>query len=288
MDKLEKDIRSLDDTIQVVQLETFVNEFEKAERKSLKKDLKKLKFSVGPLLISLIGFLIFKNTGIIAIGAVITGTGAIVELIKEWIIDTKKFNDRLNNKYILDEDDEVEQILQKGIGKSKGQDFYTEEFKQIIDEAENYKETDDEKKYKESLENQNKTSKIKLISNDEIVLNKDEAMVQIIKEIDMYTLIYNIPPLEISDKQWDTYFDSTYQLFINKKMEDKFYDLMSLIGRFVFSKSLLNSDTTISIYNFIDSLYYLEDYGIDKKEVLNLQKEIVEKIISAKIIKFNK
>ena len=291
--KKEKEIKTLDKEIQLVQIEKFINDFDSAMKKDLKSRFKKLALGVGPLTISLIGFLIFKNPLIITIGAGLTGVSGITILIKDFIKDIKEMtpkNKSSQNIFNITEEKDVDQILQEGIGKSEGKDFYTERYKNQLKKIEGYVETDQEKKYREALERQqmkDNSSKIKLVTNSEEPLNKDETMIQIVKEIDAYAIAYNVPPIEIPNQQWDMYFDSVYELFMKKGIESKFYELMSQVGRFTFSKSLLNKERTINIYNFIDNLHYLECEEIEEKEILSLQKEILDKLPTAKIIDFS-
>lgn len=291
--KKEKAIKTLDNEVQLVQMEKFMNDFDFAMKKDIKSSLKKIALAIGPVIISLIGFLIFKNPLIITIGAGLTGVGGITILTKDFIKDIKEIdpkNKTFKNISSINEEKNVEQILQEGIGKSKGEDFYTERYKSQL-KKEKPVEKEQEKKYRQALEkqqNQNNLSKFRVVNgNNNAFLNKDETMIQIVKEIDAYVAAYNIPPIDISNNQWDLYFDNAYQLFVEKGIERKFYDLMSQIGRLTFSKSLLNKEKKIDIYDFIENLHYLENKDITEKDILNLQKEILNNFPQSNIINFN-
>ncbi len=288
--KKEKEIKSVDKEIQLVQMEKFINDFDSAVKKDLKGRLKKLVLVIGPITISLIGFLIFKNPLIITIGVGLIGVSGITMLTKDFTNDIKEMapkNKTIHNISNITEEKDAEHILQEGIGKSKGEDFYTETYKNYL-KKEKLVETEQEKKYRQALEKQqNNFPKIRVVGNNEDFLDKNETMVQIVKEIDAYAIAYNIPPIQIPNHQWDLYFDSAYQLFIKKGVESKFYDLMSKIGRFTFSKSLLNEEKSINIYDFIENLYYLECEEISEKDILNLQKEILDSFSETNIVNFN-
>lgn len=292
----KKKIKNLDAEIQLVQMEDFINNFDNAMKKDLRSRLKKVVLFIGPLILSYIGFLIFKNPTILIIGSSITGVGTIATLTKDFIIEAKSLisNHYKSNSNIfeIEQEKDVDKILQEGIGKAKGKDFYSEKYESFIKKEETYVETEKEKKYREALEKQQRQinkdyPNLTLIENDTNYLDKEETMVQVVREIDAYAIVYNLPPLEISNSQWDVFFDTIYNFFEKKGIEKNFYDLISQVGRFVFAKSLLQKKNKISIYDFVKNLYYLENQEITKKEIEILQKDLLSKLSSAKISKFS-
>lgn len=286
----KKEIKTLDSEIQLVQMEKFINDFDNAMKKDLKNGLKKAVLVTGPLMLSLIGYLIFKNTTLLMIGTSITGIAGVVNLSKDFIKDIKSLNNYKSNSNIINikQEEDVDKILQKGIGKAKGEDFYNEKYKSAIKE-ESYADTEDQKEYREALEKQQRQinknyPNLKIVKNDKNYLDKEETMVQVVREIDAYTIAYNLPPLKISNSQWDLFFDTTYNFFEKKGIDKEFYDSMSQVGRFVFAKALLNKKKKINIYDFVKNLYYLENKKIEKQEIEILQQDILSKLPSIKII----
>lgn len=293
----EREIKTLDSEIQLVQMEKFINDFDGAMKKDLRNRLKKVTLGIGPLMLSFIGFLIFKNPALLMIGASITGIGGAVILSKNLIKDIKKLN---SNNYkanssvtYLEQEKDVDQILQEGIGKVKREDFYSEKNKSVVKKEETYAEMEEERKYREALERQKQnqvtknSSNLKIVGNDVNYLDKEETMIQIVREMDAYSAVYNLPPLEISDSQWDLFFDITYNFFEQKGIEKDFYDLMSQFSRFVFAKSLLDKNKKISIYDFVKNLNYLEKQGTKKQEIANLQQDILSKLPVAEVVNFS-
>lgn len=275
----EKEIKGLNTEIQLVQMEKFINEFDNAIKTNLRSRLKKLAIIMSPLILSLVGFLFFKNPLLLIIGTSITGVGGIVTVTSDFVKELKSINsDNDYNKSNTEKEIDVDQLLEDGIGKLKGEDFYSEQYKSTIA----FDETEEARKYREALEKQQKILKnnpnIKIIDNDTHFLNKDETMVQVVKEIDAYTFAYNLPPLEISNIQWDLFFDTTYNFFEKNGIEKEFYDAMSQVGRFVFAKVLLNKKSDINIYDFIENLCCLDNEGVEKTEITSLQQEILSKL----------
>ena len=287
----KKKIKSLNSEIQLVQIEKFINDFDSAMKKNLRSQLKKGVLITGPLILSLIGYLILKNPTLLIIGTSITGIGCVTSLTNDFIKDIKSSKRTNSNIINAIEEKDVDQILQDGIGKMKEDDFYSGKYKSAIKKDASYVENEEEKKYKKALEKQQhivkNDSTLKIIGNDTNYLDKDATMIQVVREIDAYTVAYDLLPLEISNSQWDLFFDTIYNFFDKKGIENKFYELMSQVGRFVCTKSLLNKQNKISIYDFIENLYYLESETIEKKEIAILQQEILSKFPPTKIINFS-
>ena len=262
----DKYIKSLDSEIQFVQIENFINKFDNSMKKHIIKKLKRVLIMLGPSILLISSYFIFNNTILLMVGLSIASVGTIA--IK--IIDEKNKND-LSKK-----EKDIKQILNEGIDKKEEKDFYTEEYKILS-------------------EKQKTHSNLRLVENKIDILDKEKTMIQVIKELDAYCSVYNIPILTITSEDWDIFFDIMYNVFIQKGIEDKFYNCMSRIGRITFSKSLVNKNSNIGINDFIDNLCYLNTkYGnfeidienINEKEIYFVQNQIKEQIRTSKIINF--
>lgn len=258
-------------------MEKFIDDLDKAMKKNILKRVKIFTFVIGPLILSTIVYLFFNNTTLLMVGIGITSLELAITKGIDFVRDIK-IND--NNK--MEDESEVDEVLEKGIGKKKGKDFYRESYKL----ASETKETDDEIKYREALESQLSKNSKKLPNNENDFLDKDETMVKILEEIDDYLVAYDLPPFTITNSQWDIIFSTIYNIFMEKGIEEKFYDSMSKIVRFVCSKCLINKSNSISLNEFIENLYYLQDYGISKKEILNIKRSILIKSYIPKVINF--
>ena len=75
-----------------------------------------------------------------------------IDLSKEFIKDIKRLNinNYKSNSNIIDfeQEKDVDEILQEGIGKAKGEDFYRKKYKSAIKKEETYVETEEEIKKK--------------------------------------------------------------------------------------------------------------------------------------------
>lgn len=284
----DKKIKPLDSEIQLVQMEKFINDFDKSMNKSIKNSFKNLLYFLLPILVGIIGVIIFPSPITLAL---CTSIGAITITISQIVENKQNKNAIKSNKlFYIEEEKDIEQVLEEGIGNKEGKDFYTENIKTAMNGA----NIEEKSKYEEALEKQKSREKtFKILKKEEnIFLNKDETMIQLVRELDFYCNVYNIPQLKIPNGDWENFIDVLYKGFSEKRIEDKFYESMSLICRFTLAKALINNLKNITIKDFVDNLYYLEkQYSTNgvifsKKEILIFQKKIISNIYHPKIINF--
>jgi len=108
------------------------------------------------------------------------------------------------------------------------------------------------------------------------ILNKEETMIELVEQLEVYKLVYKLPPLTISNQDWDEIFNVMYDLFKDKEIEELFYAYMDYLLRIVLATSLVNKDEEINKQSFIDCLHwlayeYLNDNDIDyiKNKLIN-------------------
>lgn len=297
------DIKSLDEELILVQLR-------KREKELLKKiDLKdKLK-----LLLLIIGVSFVSGVAIVAIpspitlyvvGGIVLTTGvtmAGVNLIKLGL-DFRKRREKTMaallelkesenlDKINFDEKMIFEEVKKQKLGLASEEDFYSEKMQNYIATEENKEES----KYEKVLRIQNNKSNIRLYNPKEQVSNsKDDVINKIMYELDAYCLGLILPPMEISNNEWQIYFDTLYDAFSQNGATDDYYNAVSRLCRITLSNSLVNKSEYISIKDFIDSVEYLDkkfsffDISLSKGEVTALQNMLNEKINSEKIITLN-
>ena len=293
----EDDINTLGDEVALIQIKNFINDFDSAMEKDIKGRLIKYAIIVGPILLSLLGYLVFHNPVLITIGLGATGASSAITIIVDQV---KEFNKTIkyNPNISKSENNEksVDQILKEGIGKKTDEEFYTEEYKSIVEAEKNkdedeieINETEEQRKYREALEKQQKkvyeyNPNLRLVDDEDDFLDKDETMTQIVSELNVYCEAYNLPPLTITNAEWDILFDTSYKVFHKKGIENRFYDAMSELGRLTFAKALVNKQKEIGINEFVDNLYNLQGHNIDEKEVIAIEQVIRSKLSTARVI----
>ena len=166
------------------------------------------------------------------------------------------------------------------IKRKKNMYYLNDEYKDLI--LNSSYETEDERKFRETIQTQ---QKINLKNN---YLNKDETIKQIVYEIDLFYDAYELSSLEITNNEWDIYFDNTYKLFVNKHLEKYFYKNMQSVIRLILAKSLVMENEEITAKDFIDGLKYLSlNKEISTNEIKELQYKLNNKLKTNKIININ-
>ena len=296
MPKDEKNgVKSLDFEIQMVKVLKFADKFDRAMKKNIKNDLKKAAILFGPLVILAAGGFSFNIPILFAVGASLTGVGAISYLVADLIQDfknvSKNTSRELNVVNFRQEDQTVDEVLKEGIEQSKDEDYYTEYYKQYSSRV----ESESERNYREAVEQQKKAMKMAniYIVDDVQGFNQEETMIQIVKEIDVYCTVYNIPPLNISNNEWEVFFDILYKRFCEKGIENQFYDIISEIVRITFASSLVNKTNFVSIQDIINDLSFLEILAkvnerrvFEKKEISAIQQTIRSNFNASNVINF--
>lgn len=202
---------------------------------------------------------------------------------------TEKNNDEYQDED-LDKNNETTLLDLNDFSLANEEDFYSDKMKEYINH-----ENDEEDKYEETLKIQNARSNLKIYKkSEEPKITKENIIERIMYELDAYRLGTNLPPIEISSKDWQIYFDSLYDLLINKNNINEFYDITSRLLRITLSNSLINNSSNITIKNFVDNLKYMGtkynffQISLCEKEISNLQVEILDKVRRAKIIKLQR
>ena len=184
----------------------------------------------------------------------------------------KLFNNIKNRIIKKEEIDYNNEFLIRKINKS----YYNEDYEELL---ESDTESEDERKFREVIQEQQNTK------NN---LNMDQSLKQLIYELDVLYDAYDLPDLNITNKEWDKYFYKVYELFIQCNIKDKFHEYMRSVIRLILAKSLVNNNIEINKNDFIEGLDYLKVCPEFNDEVINnLQKELNIKLNNNKITNIN-
>lgn len=294
------DIKSLDEELILVQLRKREKELPK--KIDLKDKLKLLLLIIGVSFVSGVAIVAIPSPiTLYVVGGIVLTTGitiAGVNLIKLGL-DFRKRREKTMaallelkesgnlDKINFDEKMMFEEVKKQKLGLDSEEDFYSEKMQNYIATEENKEES----KYEKVLRIQNNKSNIRLYNPKEQVPNsKDDVINKIMYELDAYCLGLNLPPMEISNNEWQIYFDTLYDVFSQNGATDDYYNAVSKLCRITLSNSLVNKSEYISIKDFIDSVEYLDkkfsffDISLSKGEVTALQNMLNAKINSEKII----
>ena len=289
--KDENKIESLDSSIVLVQLDEFMDDFDKSMHKSIKHDLITAAIVVTPILVGVVGYVVFKTPIVLTVGCCMTASAAIVKNVRDMIKDSKNLEKELKkpnyNNDDIDEDNMTpEQVLDRGIVRKKGEDFYTPEMKYVIEYDKNHVESESERKYREAVEKQQAeiNNRIRLVTKEnKKPLSKDDVIKQIVHEIDVYYMAYKLPDMNISNTQWDIYFDTCYAFLEKRGKTDEFFRIMSTVCSCTLASVLVHNRKQVTIDDFIKGLDYLKIYGIKEKESKVFQNVLKSQMPSSKV-----
>jgi len=255
--------------IEFLEAEKFANRFDKLMVKNMRVKIKRLLKIILPLFVGLGILFIFpsKITFIIIMLSIITATG--IDFIKRVIISIKNNESNIINlaEYKKDdEEDNIERLIKENEIKKEHDHYFRENLNLNIFKPE---EIDDF-----SLKEENTTEWI----------TSETAINTVIKDIELLCNLYKIPSLNISDKEWDIFFDELCSEFKRRELFEEFFDTISITTRYTLAKSLVYQYKALYITDFIDSLIYINkkynllDIEISRKDILEIQKDLIKKV----------
>lgn len=276
-------IQSLDSTIWLVQLDKFTNKFDTEMNKENQRIKKWLKIGGIPLIISVGVSIITLSFIPVIIGTTYFAAVSIVKMIKEDIEEEQ----RIKQKYSIENNTPFKQesatpdfdFLHEPIVTVKAEDFYSDYIKKRLSEV--------AKKHRFTVvdSNGNRIGGIEETATEEqLPLNKEETMIQVSDEYRVYKKVYNLPDLTITNKEWDILFDTIFHKLEETCTEDKFYDYMSFLLRYVIAHALVNKKQEINYLSFINQLNRLEIIGMTKEDIKDVEKKIRTTLPKTKII----
>ena len=303
----EKEIKSLNEDLALVQLRK--SEKETIEKVNLKGKFNLLPIITGVITLFCVAMAVFPSpiTLYIAGGIILTVgmTIAGVDLIKQGLYFKKENEKTMSalfelkergdlDKIKFDEKQVLDEIKKEKQGfivpkLAREEDFYSEKMLNYIATEENKEES----KYDQALKKQHSKPNIELYNytknNPD---SKEDVVDRIMYELDAYCLGLNLPPIGISNNEWQIFFDTLYDVFCQRNAAYDFYNAISRLCRITLSNSLINKYEYISIKDFIDSIEYLgEEFSffaisLTESEVTTLKSMLNEKVNSKKIISF--
>lgn len=184
----------------------------------------------------------------------------------------KEFPETLYNEFI---------IIQKldSFFKNKeiilDNEFYTEDYKSFLEEEQR---------------------EIGIISEEEIPeeeidfirFTEEEVMIRIVDYLNVYAAIYDMPPVRISNKKWEDFFDQTFAYYDTNQLSYFYDEDMIMLNRLAIARAILYEKEYLEIEDYIKSIKYIDSRVLsnnNKEELTELTKDKEEK---CKIISFQK
>ena len=112
-----------------------------------------------------------------------------------------------------------------------------------------------------------------------------EAMFKAIREL--YN-DYRLPKLNISQNEWNAFFNVTGEDFDSRGISDDYTTALNIVIRRALNMALINNAKEVAIDYLINALCDLHVFHIKTSEIEKIQKEIKDKIELAKSKKYIK
>lgn len=290
---IKADIESLDNEIAITKFAKSVDKIDKPLMKMFKKDMLTIGiiFSTTAIFVTLI---LFGITWLMPVFAGLVGSFGIYTIFSNAIKDRKidkSIHKKIESGEITSEDlannfDEI--MLSEELGVDFKFDYDSEE---AFDFEKNY--TEDFKEFLKENKEEEKTDKpiLKLVgANYDLTI--DEVKEKLVKELDVYYNAYKIPPLTISNKEWDIIIEELYDSFKKKDKQKYFADYMSLFLRRVLVNGIIDKPKSIGYIEFVNSLDSILDINVfdgifNKKDISNIKKKLLLNYKKTRVIDLN-
>lgn len=288
----KKGVDNLHDEIFLVQLEKFCGDFDGAMKRSVKSDLKKFLAFLAIYGISLTAFLLYPSIPTAIIFIVLSGGKYAYDSFKADMMEMDKVHPKNKNgefiELVCQGEPSVEEVLSRGVGDRDHSEFFREDYIERLNAFKRSPKTIniDDIKYEKALERQ-KESKRSIDNADEF--DRELAINSIVREIELIHNAYKLPELSISDDEWNEFFNTTYSIFSEKGIRDKYESSMRFVVRMSFAHILLEDVKTLDINTFIrglDNLLKLENLQFTPKDIASLKDSLCTSLMPSKIIQF--
>lgn len=124
--------------------------------------------------------------------------------------------------------------------------------------------------------------------NSFIIDLQEEVMKRIVDYLDVYGEIYRVPPIQISNQEWDNFFNQTFQYYENHDSLRCYDEDMITLNRLAISRALLYEKNALEIDDYIDSIEYLDSEVLLPNNKEELRKQVKEGFQQDRIIPIQK
>ncbi len=266
-------VHSLYEEFLLVQFEDYMSKNDETIKEMERTSRRRLLISFIPYFTSCVGAICARNPYILIAGTAYLGASAIVFNIKDEKERKRKYQEAaVNNQgpYRYSMFPSVEYDGTIPIITKSHEDYYREEYKA----------------YLKSLN----TKDVPASSTEEvtpIILSKEETMRQVVNEYDVLNSAYKLPPMAVSNEDWDLLYDLVYQHLEKINALDRFYEYMRVLTRYALASSLVHSDYEISLQTYLNALPIMEKIGFPNIDIKSIKKVVRKTKSYGKVISYD-
>ena len=102
----------------------------------------------------------------------------------------------------------------------------------------------------------------------------DDILELLVSDLDAYSLLYKVPPIKISNVEWELLFYELGKYYHNRGIDDFYIEDMIFLNKMAVSKAMVYEDDTISLNTYIWSLRYLESNIITERNLEDITSQL--------------
>lgn len=272
--QLEYEIKNLDPTLEWLEIHKYIKGIDSKLLQATKDNIKEAVRTLSSVVL-LIAFFITPSMLLKILFLILALANTINNI---------RYEIKQNEKEALEPEEQNETInLEK---------YHTKEYEKAME----YQQTEDEIKYERALQKQHTTASTNNLKSKQY-FSKQEVEDFMVSMMEFYYEFYKLPPYEIEPIEWNTYYDALYNELEKIGREKEYYDICYMNLIYALSLSMVRNQIELRIEDFVESLKFLDvkynTYipGFLNKDILNMKKNIVCKLLNEKknnVVKFTK
>lgn len=102
----------------------------------------------------------------------------------------------------------------------------------------------------------------------------DDILELLVSDLDVYSLLYKVPPIKISNVEWELLFYELGNYYHSRDIDDFLLDDMIYLNKMAISKAMIYEDDEISLETYIWSLRYLESNIITERNLEDIASQL--------------
>lgn len=145
-------------------------------------------------------------------------------------------------------------------------EFYSEDYKNFLEEE----------KRESAIISEEELEEIEEDEMEVVSFTQEEVMIRIVDDLNIYSEIYQVPPVEISNKEWDNFFNQTFTYYDNHKFICFYDEDMIMLNRLAIARSMLYQKSALELEDYKESIRYIDSrvlYQNNKEELIETIKE---------------
>lgn len=102
----------------------------------------------------------------------------------------------------------------------------------------------------------------------------DDVLALLVADLDIYSSLYKVPPVKISNVEWELLFYQLAKYYHNRSIDDFFLKDMIYLNKMAISKAMVYDDNCINLETYLWSLRYLESDIITERNLIDIVSQL--------------